>query len=82
MTKAELCSKIDARNQLLRVYRELSANPSKSATLSAGGGSQSYTSRDLADIRKEIEALDEQIAAYKNALLGMGTLNLEYPRWC
>lgn len=82
MTKREIALKIEARNNLLRVYNELSQNSAASASLSAGGGSQSYTNRDLAKIRAEIEALDAEIAAYKRALLGGGILNLEYPRYC
>ena len=82
MTKRELAQKIEARNRLLQVYNELAANPAASASLSAGGGSQSYTNRDLSKIRAEIDALDREIAAVKSALLGAGVLNIEYPRWC
>lgn len=82
MTKGELYQKIESRNKLLRVYDELAASPAASASLSAGGGSQSYTNKRLAEIRAEIDALDREIASYKNALLGRGTLNLQYPRWC
>lgn len=82
MTRRELYQKIESRNKLLRTYDELAANSASSASLSAGGGSQSYTNKRLAEVRAEIEALDSEIAAYKGALLGRGTLNLEYPRWC
>ena len=82
MTKREIALTIEARNNLLRQRVELSKNDAQSASLSAGGGSQSYTSRSLKEIDDEIARLDRLIAEYKNALLGAGTLNLEYPRYC
>ena len=82
MTKRELAQTIEARNNLLRQRIELSKNDAQSASLSAGGGSQSYTSRKISEISDEIDRLDKLIAEYKNSLLGRGTLNLDYPRWC
>ena len=82
MTKRELASKIESRNNLLREYNNLSKKSVSSASISSGGGSKSYTNRTLEEIRKQIEALDAEIAAYKRALLGRDTLNLEYPRYC
>lgn len=82
MTKREIALTIEARNNLLRQRIELSKNDAQSASQSAGGGSQSYTSRSLKEIDDEIARLDQLIAEYKNALLGRGTLNLDYPRWC
>lgn len=50
--------------------------------MSAGGGSKSYTNRDIRQIREEIDSLDVQIREAKRALLGGGSLSLEYPRYC
>lgn len=82
MTKRELALTIEARNNLLRQRIELTKNEAQSASLSAGGGSQSYSSRSLREVDDEIARLDKLIAQYKDALLGRGTLNLDYPRWC
>lgn len=82
MTKRELALTIEARNNLLRQRIELTKNEAQSASLSAGGGSQSYSSRSLREVDDEIARLDKLIAEYKNALIGRGTLNLDYPRWC
>lgn len=82
MTKREIALTIQARNNLLRQRVALSNNDAHSASLSAGGGSQSYTSRSLAEVDAEIERLDKIIADYKNSLLGRGVLNIDYPRWC
>ena len=82
MTKREIALTIEARNNLLRQRIALSKNDAQSASQSAGGGSQSYTSRSLAELNKEIERLDKIIANYKNSLLGRGVLNIDYPRWC
>ena len=82
MTKREIALTIEARNNLLKQRLELSKNEAQSASLSAGGGSQSYTARKLAEVNNEIARLDRIIAEYKNALMGAGTLSLEYPRWC
>ena len=82
MTKTELALTIEARNHLLRQRIELAKNDAQSATTSAGGGSQSYTSRSLKELDEEIARLDRIITECKNALLGAGTLNLDYPRYC
>ena len=82
MTKREIALTIQARNNLLRQRIALTKNDAQSASQSAGGGSQSYTSRSLAEVDAEIERLDKIIAEYKQAKLGGGVLNLNYPRWC
>ena len=82
MTKQELALTIEARNNLLRQRVELSKNDAQSASTSAGGGAQSYSTRSLREVDDEIARLDKIIAEAKNALLGAGILNLEYPRYC
>ena len=82
MTKRELASKIEIRNNLLRVLDTLSKNPAASATISSGGGSKSYTNRDIKLVREEIAALDAEIAEYKRAVLNGGSLNISYARYC
>ena len=74
--------KIEARNRLLQTYNDIAANSAASASLSAGGGSQSYTNKRLEELRKEIDALDKEIAAFEAALVGNGLLDVNYARWC
>ena len=55
------------RNALVDQISEIDA---QSATLSAGGGTKSYTNRSVEDIRKKIAFLDREIARLE-ARLGL-----------
>ena len=54
--KAELEKRRDA------LVDQLSAVDASSASVSAGGGSQSYTSRSVAEIKAKITSIDREIA--------------------
>lgn len=69
----------DCKNRLkeLRARRDalvdqLSEIDAQSATLSAGGGTKSYTNRSVDDIKKKIAFLDREIAKLE-ARLGLRT---------
>lgn len=69
MTRAEA----QERKKVLEKRREalvdqLSAVDAASASVSAGGGSKSFTNRSVSDIKSKIKALDAEIARLGAAL--------------
>ena len=51
----------ELEDQRLALKRQLFAVDSQSATLSASGGSKSYTNRSVADIKAKIAAIESEI---------------------
>lgn len=49
------------REDLRRAIRELAKSPYASASISAGGGSKSYTFKDLGSLREELARVEDII---------------------
>lgn len=52
----------ELEDKRLELKRQLFSADSQSATLSASGGSKSYTNRSVADIKAKIAAIESEIA--------------------
>lgn len=80
MNKRELAQKIELRNAYIAAQLYLAKHPEASASVSAGGGSKSYTHKDDEKIARMIEKLDAQIAECKRSRM-CGGLGLGYPTY-
>lgn len=80
MSRKDYIFRLKLRDALRDALLELARNPAASVSISAGGGSKSYTNRDIEKIRKELEAVELWL---QNHTPGAATgLEINYARWC
>lgn len=72
---AELSNDIEV---LRRVRIEIAAGGTASATLSAGGGSKSYTKLDLDKVNRLIALLGSELKALRSRLAGVPVISRVY----
>lgn len=82
MTRQDFSYRLKLRDELRRAVATLSANPSTSVSISAGGGTKSVSYAQLSSIAEELRKVESEIREYKRSILGGGAFDAEYARWC
>ncbi len=73
MTAEEITKRIsELEDRRAKLVDQLTDVDTHSATLSAGGGSKSYTNRSIADIKAKIKFVDREISRLNARLSGGG----------
>lgn len=78
MTKAQFVDKLKYRDQLRALRDELTSSPERSASVSAGGGSQSFSKMDLKEVMSELRRVEAELDAVSTS----AGMQVNYARWC
>lgn len=82
MTRRDYIWRCKYRDRLRKAINLLADNPTASASISAGGGSKSYTRVDLPRLSEELRKVEAELAEFRDSVSGGLGFGVNYARWC